>query len=288
MPFRLRRAAKLVYRQFLALQAAPKLNALAKTSPSGQRLSAALRESFHQLLDTQERDWVRRIEAKRHALDRSEAPIMIIDYGAGDADEARTPEQMAQGVEQQVTVGQMSRISKYEIWVLMLHKLIRKFEPAVGIELGAAVGISAAYQASAMQLNGHGEFITLEGAPALAELTQKNLRELGLNNTRVVVGRFQDTLQDVLNQAAPIGHAFIDGHHDGAATLAYFEQIYPHLADRAVLIFDDIFYYASMRDAWNTLERDSRIHLAVDLQRMGVCVVDKTESQRAVFKIPMI
>ena len=64
--------------------------------------------------------------------------------------------------------------------------------------MGTAVGISAAYQAAALALNGRGTFTTLEGAEPLADIARDNLRRLGLGMVEVVVGRFEDTLDAVL------------------------------------------------------------------------------------------
>ena len=89
--------------------------------------------------------------------------------------------------------------------------------------MGTAVGISAAYQAAALALNGRGTFTTLEGAEPLAD-----------------IGRFEDTLDAVLERRRPVDYVFVDGRHDRQATLAYFEQTIPFLAETAFLIFDDI------------------------------------------------
>jgi len=280
---------KRAYREVLTLRAQSKLKTLAAAGDDSSRLlAAALGEMLAWQLTPEEARWVRQIEDLRHRLDASQDQIEIIDYGAGTPDEKRTESQMLSGTVRHVTVSDISRISKYEIWVLMLFKLIRKFQPQTCVELGTAVGISAAYQAAALTLNGAGTLFTLEGAPSLAQLSTENLRGLGLTNVEVVPGRFQDTLAGVLDQHQPIGYAFIDGHHDGQATLAYFEQIYPHLAERAVLVFDDILYYPSMRAAWQTLAADPRIAIAVDLSRMGVCVVDRGLQSKAAYTIPMI
>jgi predicted O-methyltransferase YrrM len=86
--------------------------------------------------------------------------------------------------------------------------------------LGTCLGISTSYLAAALKLNLAGSVVTLEGAETKARLAAQNFRELGLSNVCTIVGRFQDTLDDVLE---PIKFAFIDGHHEESATLAYFE-----------------------------------------------------------------
>jgi predicted O-methyltransferase YrrM len=89
----------------------------------------------------------------------------------------------------------------------------------------------------------------------------------------VVPGRFQDTLADVAREQAPVDFAFIDGHHDEHATVAYFRQILPHLGRSAVLVFDDISWSPGMERAWKTVTADERVGLAVDLSAIGICLV---------------
>jgi predicted O-methyltransferase YrrM len=153
--------------------------------------------------------------------------------------------------------------------------------------MGTAVGISAAYQAAALSLNGHGTLVTLEGASTLADIATENFRLLGLDTVELVVGRFQDTLPDVLTKRRPVDYVFVDGHHDEQATLAYFEQILPFLKETALLVFDDIGWSEGMKRAWNTITKDKRLSLAVDLGPVGVCVIDSSVVGRRYFSIPL-
>lgn len=81
---------------------------------------------------------------------------------------------------------------------------------AGAIELGAAIGLSGAYQASALRLNGAGRLTTLEGDPTLARIARETHQRLGLDNVDVVEGRFDDTLGPVLKAIGPLEYAFVD------------------------------------------------------------------------------
>jgi len=154
--------------------------------------------------------------------------------------------------------------------------------------MGTAVGISAAYQAAALKLNGYGTLVTLEGATSLADIAKKNFQHLGLDTVEVIVGRFQDTLPGVLTDRQPVDYAFIDGHHDEQATLAYFEQILPFLAETSLLVFDDIAWSEGMKRAWKTIAQDRRVGVAVDLgPGLGLCVIDTSVTKRRYFRIPL-
>ncbi|MQA89842.1 MAG: hypothetical protein GEU90_06360 [Gemmatimonas sp.] len=174
------------------------------------------------------------------------------------------------------TVGEICRRrSKGRIWGLLLHRLVRGFAPSTALELGTCLGVSTSYQAAAMKLNGRGRLISLEGAAALADQARKNLRKLCLDCVEVRTGLFQHTLEPALRDLGSIDFAFIDGHHDEEATLAYFEMVVPFLAHRAILVFDDIAWSDGMRRAWARLRADPRVRVTLDLSIIGICILGR-------------
>lgn len=276
-----KRLLKTLFRPVIRRQFRQRLNQLrAVNMPVAAQIAAAMEEVVDNYLVEDERRWVDRIESLRGKLAQSKALVSITDFGAGDATDQRSEEQMLAGVVKTTTIGEACRYSKPYFWSLLLFKLVRKLKPETVVELGTCLGISAAYQAAAQKLNDKGKVLTLEGAPALADLSQQHLRSLGLDNATVVSGRFFDTLEPTLKANAPVDYAFIDGHHDEHATVAYFEQFRPHLVDGAVLIFDDISWSPGMRRAWKTLEDDPHVALSIDLHTIGICVAKQSVSQQ--------
>jgi len=243
---------------------------------------------MHNRLLPQEKAWIDRIEMLRSNLIKSSNLISIIDYGAGEPDSKLTASQMNQGRVVNSTVGEVCKLaSKSYKWAFLLFKLIRKFRPNIAIEMGTAMGITTAYQAAALELNQQGKILTLEGSETLANLANENFKKLGLDNIGIVIGRFSDTLQDVLSKNAPIDFVFVDGHHDKEATIGYFKQILPYLADKAVLVFDDISWSKGMEQAWRTIIMNNNIRAVLDLHVVGICLFQRmpafTESES--FKI---
>lgn len=224
-------------------------------------------------------DWMEAIEALRQRLQATEDELSVIDYGAGSSTATLSEEEMAEGRRVRLTVAEACAASKPRRWALLLFHLIRELRPEVCIEMGTAVGISAAYQATALRMNGRGRLITLEGARPLAELAARNMTALGLDNVRVVQGRFQDTLEEALRNNAPADYVFVDGHHDEEATLRYFARARPHLSPGALLVFDDIRWSPGMARAWSAIRRSPHTELAVDLGAMGLCVVRDRETE---------
>jgi len=265
---------KAAAKPIIQYRAHQQLGLLSRAGDSAAELvAAAIGEAMEDDLSPDERQLSNDIETLRSRLAESTEQLPYVDFGAGDAGDERSAEQMSTGVTRQMTVGQACRASKGYFWSLLLFKLVRKFQPMTCIELGTCLGISAAYQAGAQKLNGKGRLVTLEGAPALAELAQSNLESFCLDNAEVITGRFADTLHSSLRSYNPIDYAFVDGHHDELATLGYFEQLLPFIHGNAVVVFDDISWSAGMRRAWQQIEGDENVAISVDLRTVGICIV---------------
>lgn len=220
-------------------------------------------------MDAGERGWAGRVEELRAMVYSAAGDIELPDYGAGfdggaEGGEGRTVSR---------NLGAFARgASSPPVWALMHLRLVRALRPEACIELGTCVGISCAYQAAALRLNGAGRIYTHEGAPAVAAVAQRHFDALGLDNVEVVVGPFKRTLADTLGKVPPLGYVFIDGHHDEQATWDYFNQVEPFLADEAVVVFDDIAWSPGMRRVWQRLAADPRMDAACDLRHLGLCV----------------
>jgi predicted O-methyltransferase YrrM len=205
-----------------------------------------------------EMERIRAIEALRRRL-----LVSFSALEAGDA-EARSG----------ITVARAALSSKSAFWARVLLKLVRELEPGTCLELGTNMGISAAYQASALKLIGAGRLITLEGEEPRARLARRNLERLGLDNVEVVLGRFQDTLPAVLRDCGPVDFAFIDGHHDEVATRAYFDLIASHCSRSSVIVLDDVSWSEGMKRAWAVIRHDPRVRVSVDLRVLGLCAME--------------
>ena len=285
-----REAIRRLYRIALAQKARRRISSLYRERNEALKLVAnALREALENTSTPDEEVWIERIESLRKKLNASATEITVTDYGAGSPDFELTDEEMYQGRILTRTIGDVCRsASTPHFRSLLLFKLIREFKPSVCLEMGACLGISTCYQAAALKLNQFGKIVTMEGAASLAELAKQHFQELGLDNVSLLLGRFQDTLGEVLNVQESIDYAFIDGHHDEEATLAYFDRLYPFLSKRALLIFDDISWSRGMKRAWKAIERDKRVKISVDLLVVGIGIIDAEIETKQSFKIPIV
>jgi len=206
-------------------------------------------------LSSEEQAFVDRIEAERAALERSEETVEYLDFGAGPTGTTgRTADEMERGTPVTRRIAEVCRTSsKPPRAGRVLFELVRDHRPETCLELGTCLGISAAYQAAALELNGSGFLYTLEGAPPLAERARGVLERLRLaDRVEVRAGRFVDLLPDLLSRHE-FDYAFVDGHHDERATLDYFDAIRPRVRPGGVIAFDDVEWSDGMRRAWDAI-----------------------------------
>ena len=247
------------------------MQSLKHSDNTKNRIKQAIRETIRHRINAEEKAWINRIEQIRKQFTGNPTPVTILDFGAGNPDSRRSDEEMTHGTVSTITYGEICLGSKPAFWALLLFKLIRTIQPAVAIELGTCIGISAAYQSAAQQLNEKGHLISIEGSEAIAGLEKKNIESLGLKNVEILCGTFKEVLPEIFSKIPSADYVFIDGHHDEQATIAYFEWLLPHLSPGAVVVFDDISWSRGMRRAWEKISKHSAVSFAVDLRMLGIC-----------------
>jgi predicted O-methyltransferase YrrM len=142
------------------------------------------------------------------------------------------------------------------------------------LELGACVGISACYMASASSCR---KIITVEASEELAKIARANI-SLITSQYSVINSLFDEALDHILaNTEEGIDLAWIDGHHEKIATIHYFQRLIPILNKGAVVLFDDIHWSNDMYDAWKILSKFTGFSHTIDIGRIGLGIWDKSE-----------
>jgi len=230
-------------------------------NPAVRSIARAIEATLDGRLTPEEAERIHGIEALRTELLASTDPV---DSAAGRGEDA-------------ATVGEVCRkASKPHRWAFLLFRIIRERRPETCVELGTCLGVSAAYAAAALELNGAGSLVTLEGSAARAARATRNLERLRVGAARGVTGLFQDTLGPVLEQGGDVDYAFIDGHHREDATLSYFDQIAAHAAPGAVVVLDDVAWSEGMKRAWESVRTRDLVAASIDLFVMGICVIGRS------------
>ncbi len=284
-----RETIKNVARIAFRLRARGAMSALRNRGGVAIMIGEALRESLSGKLSPGEKGWIVKIEQLRRSLCASRLVAPIRDFGARRS-LRETYDRNDAGCRVVLrSIGDICRdASKSPFWCLMLLKLVEKLRPATCIELGTSLGISACYQAAALEMQGNGTLVTLEGADSLATFARENLQRVGLKNVHVAVGRFQDILGGVLETSQKVDFAFVDGHHEENATLAYFSQMLPYLSAGAVVVFDDISWSDGMRRAWQAIVQNEKACLSIYLRQMGLCVICDGGREKMKIRMPLV
>ncbi|MFA4838893.1 MAG: class I SAM-dependent methyltransferase [Candidatus Neomarinimicrobiota bacterium] len=235
--------------------------------PTESSLNAVIRRQ----LTESEKILLHKISDVRSELSASTTQITMQDFGAQRNLLRKDKSDEKSGRIVTKIVGKMYADSTIcEAQGRFIFNLVREFRPAVCLELGTCLGISAAYIGAALELNQTGRLISIEGSDSLVKIATANLAKIGLTQTTVISGRFQDKLPQVLKEWSPLGFVFIDGHHEEWATLNYFEEILPFAGQNALFLFDDIYWSFGMNRAWRKIRADRRISFSWNRFMMGV------------------
>jgi predicted O-methyltransferase YrrM len=237
-------------------------------APTARPVARALLTTALERMDPAEREWARKIESRRRELlsDR-EVTEPVFDPGApgprGDLGVLYEP----------VPVEVASLLmSLPALWCALLMRLVRELRPRTCLELGTAFGISGAYQAAALELNGAGSLTTLEGAREWADIAEQGFDELGLARVETRVGPIEQTFAEAA-RSGPFDYVFADAEHSEQAIQSYFHLMAPHLSHGAVVLFDDIDWSEGTWRAWQAIRRHERVARSASLGRMGVAII---------------
>jgi predicted O-methyltransferase YrrM len=247
---------------------------------------ALLAEAARLALAPDEAEAEATVDALRRDLAADGRSLLVRDHGAGTrglvSAEAKPPARRVADV--------YRRAAASPGWGRFLFRLVRGLRPTRVLELGTSLGVSAAHLALALALNDRergtrSRLVTVEGDPGLAALARGHLARAGVaGRVAVVEGRFADVLPGVLAAHGPFDLAFLDGHHEEAATLAYWRTLGPHLAPGACVAFDDVEPGRPVRRAWTRIAREETAAgaEAVDLLGLGLLFLPASGAARAV------
>jgi predicted O-methyltransferase YrrM len=241
-----------------------------RRDPTSRALARAFRTTALGQTPGDEREWIRRIEVWRRELTGDQRAVSAeIEPGAGAPD-------WVERINRPAPVwGIPCLFGIAPQWGLFQMRLVRELAPVSCLELGTGIGLSAAYQAAALELNGTGTLTTLDRARGWGAVAGQGLSALGLaGRVRIHSGEIDDTAPRVLERIAPLDYAFFDADHTEQATVRHFDMVLPHLAPGAVAVLDDLSFSAAMRRAWSTIRRRDRVSTSMALGRMAVVAVD--------------
>lgn len=234
---------------------------------------ADFQHSFIDMFSREEIEWLEKIRYFRNEMCKSTHQLRTCDYGALSKD-ASVPFVNGGVRIYDTTLGEICRQSSVRTNKgAILFYAVRLLRPNAILELGACVGISAAYLAAAAALNRCGTLTSIEGCPRLAQVARSTLLDLGLTRGKVVEGTFFEVLPLLLPTLHGLDFVHIDGHHDGDALKAYWNMVVKHCANPAAVFLDDIHWSNDMTTAWRLIRRQNLIQWSMELSGIGVLII---------------
>ncbi len=203
------------------------------------------------------------IEAQRKRLMQDDAMIQVTDLGAGshlNKDRTKKVKQIAKNALKSPALAQL------------IYRLAKFNKPGLIIELGTCLGITTSYLSKAVP---SARVITIEGCPQTAAVARQNFDDLKLANIRLEVGNFDHLLPGILDEQEQLDFVYIDGNHRKDATLNYFKWCLPKVHENTMLIFDDIYWSAGMKEAWSEIKAHPQVTVTVDLFWIGLVFFKK-------------
>lgn len=209
------------------------------------------------------------IEHQRRTWLATQKPIEVEDLGSGAERKGthytRTIADIAQTSLESPQVGQL-------LFRLVLHLTHEAGRPLQIVELGTSLGITTAYLALPDSKN---HITTFEGCGAVAALAYKTWERVGAKNVRLTEGNIDDTLPTFLGeQSGTIDIAYIDANHTEEATLRYFRLLRLRMAEKSIVVVDDIHHSKEMERAWHKIEQEAGVTSTMDLFHIGIVLFD--------------
>jgi predicted O-methyltransferase YrrM len=161
----------------------------------------------------------------------------------------------------------------------LFYRIATYFEAERILEFGTSLGIATHAFATARP----DAFIeTVEGSPEVADYSRSLFKKNGLKNVHVISTTFQEFIDDKRSQNTDCTYdlIYLDGHHDGSATVSYFEQLLDFAHDNTVFILDDIYWSRDMTVAWEKLCIQNMVTAAVDTFDLGFLFLRKEQLQQ--------
>jgi predicted O-methyltransferase YrrM len=200
--------------------------------------------------------------AQKQALESQDA-IKVNDIGAGSKvfkTDLRPVSKIAKHVS----------ISKKRARLMM--RLVDYLSVETALELGTSIGLGSISIAG----NSKVKLTTIEACKATSEVAQHQFKKLDLSNINAVNSSFVKYLAGITSEEK-FDLVFIDGHHDGEATLNYFESLLKHKHNDTLFIFDDIHWSPSMEMAWESIKAHDEVQITIDTFQWGLVFFRKEQ-----------
>ncbi|PKA82149.1 putative O-methyltransferase YrrM [Ulvibacter sp. MAR_2010_11] len=154
----------------------------------------------------------------------------------------------------------------------LLFRLVRYFKAEKCLELGTSLGLATAAMALG---NPSVKVQTVEGCPNTGKTVKRFFDDFSMNNIEMHTVTFDTFFTEIHSEKYDL--IFIDGNHDKAKTLEYFENLLKFVANNSVLVFDDIYWSAAMTEAWQEIIQHPKVTVSIDTFYWGIVFFRKEQ-----------
>lgn len=121
--------------------------------------------------------------------------------------------------------------------------------------------------------------MTIEGCPNLGRQAAVYFKEWGFNDIIQHIGDIAEQLPSAIRDLGAPDLVFIDANHRYTPTINYFETCVKEIHEKSVMVLDDIHWSWEMNKAWNEIREHHRVHISIDLYRVGLLFFDPITSK---------
>jgi predicted O-methyltransferase YrrM len=152
----------------------------------------------------------------------------------------------------------------------LLFRLVNYMEATSILELGTSAGVTSLYLAKQPQC----KVVTFEGNKALINIALTNFESFETKNIKLIEGNLDSTLSDYLQNPTKIDFALMDANHRYEPTIRYFNLLVKRIAQKGIIVVDDIYHSEEMAKAWKELSHHELVYGSADLFRCGILFFD--------------
>lgn len=203
----------------------------------------------------------------KNSLNKNNEFITITDFGKGSKVFKSNDRKVAD-------IAKIAGISSKK--ALLLIRVVEHFNFSNILEIGTSVGLATSTLSIA---NPSSNITSLEGCENTAKIAQNLFQEHSLNNIKLFVGNFKNTLPFTLEKKQ-FDFIYFDGNHQKEPTLNYFEQCLSAVHNNSVFIFDDINWSQEMQEAWLEIKKHPKVSVTIDTYFWGFVFFRKEQNKQ--------
>lgn len=208
------------------------------------------------------------IENLRKQLSQDERLIAITDFGAGsklNLSTKRTVKDIVKNSQKTPKLGQF------------LHRIIDFYGYKNIIDLGTSLGLTTAYLSNQ---NADNQIVSFEGCPETAKIAQQNFDKLALKNVEIIMGNIDETLPKKMQEISNLDFVFFDANHRYEPTIRYFEECLIKSNENSCFVFDDIYWSAEMKQAWQSIKNHPSVTVSLDVFWVGIVFFHQKQAKQ--------